>query len=416
MKRSILSTAAISLLTAILVNCQKAPEVKWSRMWIPPNGKFNSRPVATDSFLLIGSSNTYYGPQYQDTIHHSRAIGHKGKKPPRTHQPPPRLSSKHYQKQYPTIPYTDQPYHFYALDIETGEITWEFFTEGGGSTAAVADNNRVYFGDRAGHIYALEMETGKTKWRAKVGDIVSSDPILYGDMIFFGASDSNQNFLCAMNKNTGEILWKAPSIKQIQRTPVSSDNILCFVDNGGHLHAIDSRNGEEKWTFLPEHVVKPMITSDLIISEGVLYFGGSVDKLSALDVATGTQKWTFDSDNKIRNNLVLDNGAIYFTDANYVYAVDINTQQLRWKTMLLTGIKSSINVTDGLVYVVSNDGLWAIDAGSGREVWKKVIWKEGIYERAFYSEITGPPIGSLAVTETAIYWSTGYMIYAIGLN
>lgn len=416
MKRSILSTAAIALLTAILVNCQKAPEVKWSRMRISPQGKFNSHPVTIGRFLLIGNSNTYYGPQHQDTIPHSRTIGHRERSPIGTHQPPPRPHSSHFQRRYPTIPYTDLPYQFYALDIETGETIWEFFTEGGGSTSAVVDHNTIYFGDRAGHVYALEMETGKTKWRAKVGDKISSEPIMQRDVIFFGVSDSNQHFLCAMNKNTAEILWKAQSSKQIQLTPVYADNIVCFADHGGYLYAVDSRNGVEKWKFLPEHVVKPMITSHLIISDGVLYFGEADNRLYALDVTSGVLKWFYDIDDRIRNELVTYNGAIYFADANYINCLDIRTQQLRWKTMLPTGIKSSINVSSGFIYVISNDGLWAIDAGSGRAVWHKVIWKEGKYEGDFYSVITGPPTGSLAATESAIYWSTGDEIYAISLQ
>jgi outer membrane protein assembly factor BamB len=285
---------------------------------------------------------------------------------------------------------------------------WEFNATGGGSTSAVVDADIVYFGDRAGYFYALEIKTGKTKWRMKVGDTVCSDPILHGDIIFFGASDSDQHFLCAMKKENGEILWKSLSTNEIQCTPAVTDEIICFADIRGQVYAIDSRDGEEKWKFIPDRITKPMITTDLIVSDGVLYFGGAINTLYALDITSGALKWGYETDDKIRNNLVLDNGTIYFTDASYIHALDIHTHWRRWKTMLPTGIRSSITVTNGVAFVVSNDGLWAIDVGSGRAIWNKALWKD----EPPYGVIL-PATGHLAVTKTAIYWSTGYHIYAI---
>jgi len=409
MRKVILNKRTLLLLLTIFINCQKLPEVKWSRRWMPPHGKFNLCPVVAGDFILVGSSNVRYGPQHQSTVTYLRSIDRGEKNSPQQRR-------TYYGGHYPTVPYTNLPYHFYALDIETGDTGWEFNATGGGSTSAVVDADIVYFGDRAGYFYALEINTGNPQWQVRIGDKISSDPILHGDLLFFGASDSDQHFLCAMRKENGEILWKSLSTNEIQCTPAVTDEVICFADIGGQVYAIDSRNGEEEWKFIPESTVKPKITSDLITNDDVLYFGGAIKTLHALDIISGALKWDYETNDKIRNNLVLDNSTIYFTDASYIHALDIDTRRLRWKIMLPTGIRSSINVSNGLVFVGSNDGLWAIDAGSGRAVWNKMIWREGLYEGILYGEITGPPIGHLAVTETAIYWSTGYHIYAIERN
>jgi len=403
-RKAILNKGTFLLLLTIFISCQKAPEVKWVHLWIPPSAKFNLCPVVAGDFILLGSSNVRYGPQHQSTVTYPRSIDHSERIPPR-----PRRT--YYGGRYPTVPYTNLPYHFYALDIETGDTMWEFNATGGGSTSAVVDADIVYFGDRAGYFYALEIKTGKTKWRMKVGDTVCSDPILHGDIIFFGASDSDQHFLCAMKKENGEILLKSLSTNAIQCSPAVTDEVICFADVGGQVYSIDSRNGEEKWKFIPDRITRPMITTDLIISDDVLYFGAAINTIYALDITSGALKWDYETTDKIRNNLVLDNGTIYFTDASYIHTLDIHTRRLRWKTMLPTGIKSAIAVINGLVFVGSNDGLWAIDAGSGRAIWNKALWKD----EPPYGVIL-PATGHLAVTKTAIYWSTGYHIYAIERN
>ena len=391
MKRMLSTTKIMLLLMLFFISCRQSPKTIWWRMWIPPNGKFNYNPVVAGEYLLVGSSHVSYSRLHDPIRLSYGSIDNSGY--------PPRRDPSSYTIY--TVPSSSLDYCFYAFDIETGETEWEFSATGGGSTSACIYNDMMYFGDRAGYLYALEINTGNVKYRVKVGDMVTSNPILYDDLIFFGTSDADQHFLCAIKEDNGEVLWKSLSPKEILRTPVAANGVLCFADIGGHIHAIDLRNGEELWKFIPESNVKPIISSNLLVGDNVLYFGGSVNKLYALDIANGTLKWKYATDDMIRKDLVVQNGTIYFTDANHIYALDMHTLRLLWKTMIPSGITSAASVINGVAYVGSTDGLWAIDTDGGMAVWK-----------------TGPPVagGRLVVTKAAVFMQTNYCIHAIGLQ
>ncbi|MCD6308584.1 MAG: PQQ-binding-like beta-propeller repeat protein, partial [Candidatus Latescibacteria bacterium] len=57
----------------------------------------------------------------------------------------------------------------YALDADSGEIDWSFFTEGPVRTAPSVYGNRLYFGSDDGYVYCLNAGNGRLVWKYRAG-------------------------------------------------------------------------------------------------------------------------------------------------------------------------------------------------------------------------------------------------------
>ena len=57
----------------------------------------------------------------------------------------------------------------YALNISTGKVKWEFFTEGPVRFSPSIWKNRVYFGSDDGYVYCLNAKNGQLKWKYRPG-------------------------------------------------------------------------------------------------------------------------------------------------------------------------------------------------------------------------------------------------------
>ena len=56
------------------------------------------------------------------------------------------------------------------------------------------------------------------------------------------------------------------------------------------------------------------------IVDDIVYFGCADNCLYAFELKTGKELWKFESDASV-NTPVIDNGIIYFSSGNYVYAL-----------------------------------------------------------------------------------------------
>ena len=111
-----------------------------------------------------------------------------------------------------------------ALDTETGEEKWAFYTGGPVRLPPVAANGRVYFVCDDGYLYCVDGERGALIWRFRGGPsdrrvlgnsrLVSTwpargGPVLQDGILYFAAGiwPFMGVFIHALDADTGEVLW-----------------------------------------------------------------------------------------------------------------------------------------------------------------------------------------------------------------
>jgi len=139
-----------------------------------------------------------------------------------------------------------------ALDRETGSILWQRTAreqgphEGTHATATwasnspVTDGNYVYAHFGSFGLYCYDMN-GNLVWEKDLGDMSvrltfgeGSSPVLHGDKIVILWDHQGQSFIVALNKKTGEELWK------VDRDEETSWSSPIVVEHGGRTQVITS--------------------------------------------------------------------------------------------------------------------------------------------------------------------------------
>jgi len=110
----------------------------------------------------------------------------------------------------------------YCLDAMSGEEKWTFnypclleprLHPGGPSSTPTINEGKVYTLSKLGHIFCLDAKTGKKLWEASAVHYkpnkpwwgFAASPTIVGDVVIYNIGDRG----LALNKNTGEIIWKS---------------------------------------------------------------------------------------------------------------------------------------------------------------------------------------------------------------
>lgn len=110
----------------------------------------------------------------------------------------------------------------YCLDTKTGKEKWTFdypcllepsMHPGGPSSTPTIHEGKVYTLSKAGHIFCLDAKTGRKIWEAsgerykpkKPWWGFAASPTVIGDVVIYNIGDRG----LALDKNTGQIVWKS---------------------------------------------------------------------------------------------------------------------------------------------------------------------------------------------------------------
>ncbi len=264
-----------------------------------------------------------------------------------------------------------------ALDMETGQPLPLSLSYRASDDITIDEQNLYYSSSTGGthYIVASNRHTGETVWVYEMFSSMSSAPTLVNDIIYALSSDKN---IYALNKNTGDLLWKyltgAPFIYQ---TSAISNNVLYAKNQDEALYALDAMTGELKWSYPLDSFAftSPVLHGNLVIF---------VDSYSikALSTVSGTLAWEFEP--QVSTQLAFGSSAIYsdtvYANANHrIFALDVETGDLVWQKQMEADIRYSISVVNGVLFMGSDDNkIYALDAANGNELWS---YQTGFYVR-----------------------------------
>lgn len=141
-----------------------------------------------------------------------------------------------------------------ASTVTNIAVKWVFTTAGDVSATPAVDDRFVYFPDWAGNLYKVDANTGAQRWKKKITDYTGetkgfarATPAVAGNMLIIGTQlgDSLGAYILAINKQTGNLVWKTkvddhPSAIITQSAVVSGGRIYVGVSSAEEGFATDS--------------------------------------------------------------------------------------------------------------------------------------------------------------------------------
>jgi len=295
---------------------------------------------------------------------------------------------------------TDMVHKFTVLSIDkiTGKTNWQTVVDeevpaerthelgswASNSPCTDGENIFAFFGSRG--LYCLDMK-GNVKWKRKFGvmDIVASfgegsSPAVYKDKIFIQWDHQGKSFMYALNKKTGEDVWK------FERDEKTSWTTPLVVEVNGKTQVITSAtNKVRSYDFETGAIVWELkgMTSNVIpnpvYADGILYLmsGFRGNALKAVDLAkangdiTGTAAilWEYNQDTPYTPSPVLMRGKLYFLKGNkgILTCLDAKDGKVIYSNQKLDGISdifSSPTASKDQIYVAAVGAVDVVKAGS----------------------------------------------------
>jgi outer membrane protein assembly factor BamB len=176
----------------------------------------------------------------------------------------------------------------YAINQQNHSIVWKFESSGRITAPPVLSNNTLYLGSWDTWFYALNATTGMVQWRYQTGWGFDCSPTVSQGIIFAGAMDNN---LYAF-KQDGTVLWIFPCQSSIHSNPVTYGDFVFFGCDDGRIYAVNQLNGTVAWSFAPgftvdglkNYATTPILSNPLIVNRTVII--GANSTIYGLDSKT----------------------------------------------------------------------------------------------------------------------------------
>lgn len=183
--------------------------------------------------------------------------------------------------------------HLVCLDRDSGNILWtkefepvlpehkyagEGAYQGYAANTPVVDDQRLYVFFGKSGVYCFDLD-GKEIWHKLVGKGISgwgsgASPILYKNLLIVNASVES-NALVALDKTTGNEVWRAPKISSAWGTPIvvttPEKERELVVSCQGRVAGFDPETGKELWSAKGHG---GYVCPSVVAHEGVVYAVG----------------------------------------------------------------------------------------------------------------------------------------------
>lgn len=214
--------------------------------------------------------------------------------------------------------------NLYAIDMQTGNIKWQFNARSIIRSTPAFHDGKLFFGDCNQHVYRVNAADGKLDWTfTGNGDTVRNEDFGFDRKAFIASPAISNNivvigdragYLYAINETSGKLIWQLDyQITWIISSVAIKDSmIVTGTSDGAYINAINLYSGKELWRFQTQGPVwaSPIITGDNVIcpsNDGVLF---------GLDLHTGKEIWRFYSGERFFSSPVISGNKLYAANDN----------------------------------------------------------------------------------------------------
>ncbi len=259
-----------------------------------------------------------------------------------------------------------------ALDAASGKEVWarELWLagkwNGGGNSGArnnkggdgprstpTVDGDKVYAIDAHLRVYCLDLAGGEVVWKRDLikqhgGSNIkwqnAASPVIEGELLFVAGGGRGQALL-ALNKTTGEVVWKAEDDAMTHATPIVATihgvrQVIFFTQKG--LVALTTNGGDVLWRydfpFKVSTAASPVVWEDIVYCSAGYGVGAGAVKISKSGGGLeASEIWRAENDNINHwSTPVVKDGFLYgmFGFKEYgrcpLACVDIRTGKRKW--------------------------------------------------------------------------------------
>ena len=269
---------------------------------------------------------------------------------------------------------------------EVGKLTGRTHSKNGYASPSVAcDGKRVvaFFGSAG--LVCLDWD-GNLLWRKDLGPQeheygVGSSPIIFGNAVIQLCDRERDSFLIALDKNTGNELWRTPrptvgcwTTPVVVHSDQDKGQPVLVVNGGdmgsvGRIAAYDLASGKELWH---REETETLVTPVAVFAQNVLIsMSGRNGPILALSLSEKTINqapkllWKLPRGGPyIPSGLLYRNRLYIVADARYLACYNPGNGALIWRTSLNGTFTSSLVAADGRIYAVNERGsVFVIKAG-----------------------------------------------------
>jgi outer membrane protein assembly factor BamB len=276
-----------------------------------------------------------------------------------------------------------------CLDAQDGKSLWstEVFTPEGGasvhpknsfaSPTPLVSEGRIYV--HFGHLGTACLDlAGKVLWRQtslKYSPVHGNggSPVLSGDRLIFSCDGATEPFVVALDRRTGEVLWKTPRHNEAVPKKFSFSTPVIITNAGreelispgsGGTYAYDPATGRELWRVSTGSGFS--VVPRPVFAHGLVFVSTDYDfpKLFAIrpggegDVTATHLVWQIGRGAPSTPSPLVVGDELYFvSDAGIATCADAKTGQVHWNERLGGGFSASPVYADGRIYFQNEEGV-----------------------------------------------------------
>ncbi len=267
------------------------------------------------------------------------------------------------------IPYKKEVNNHYKNSkvLWTCKIEEDKYKKTGLSSYEVSQDSIYVFTD-SNNAYVLDKKTGQRKSIKSIEEMKSEVLKEEGDIVKTSISEET---LSVFGSKDNKKLWEFKANAKITSLPSVKEDTLCFGSWDGKIYSLDPLTGEKKWDFETGWgvVTKPAVTENLVL------FGSLDNNFYAVDRNNGEIEWSFTCNAGIQSSPAVYGEYVFFgCDDGVLYALNQKTGNLGWKfkpkysieenmvqNYLTTPINSDPVIDNGTIYISVEDTLYALD-------------------------------------------------------
>lgn len=238
---------------------------------------------------------------------------------------------------------------FHAIDRETGKRRWKFDTDAEIVGGAQVVGDRVIFGSHSGYLYCFKGLSGEQVWQAEAQGPVNATPTIAGNYTFTTGCD--QPVLRVFEIEGGTTAKEVPMNALLLAAAALKENTLYFGTDGGTVFALDWKNSKLAWDFsIPKR--DQQINSSPAVSDDLIIIGSRDKHVHCIDRRTGELRWSFATRGRVDSSPVIAGKNVYFGSADKnIYGVDLSTGKEVWKYAAKQSVAGSAAVADGCLVI-----------------------------------------------------------------
>ncbi|MCB1063104.1 MAG: PQQ-binding-like beta-propeller repeat protein [Verrucomicrobiae bacterium] len=322
-----------------------------------------------------------------------------------------------------------------AFDAESGKPIWntEVFSvdsptkihskNSHASPTAIFEDGKVYVHFGHDGTACVDATSGAVIWKQSSlpyppvhGN--GGSPIIVGDKLIFSSDAASDPFIVALNKTTGEVVWKTARNVETKRT-FSFSTPLAIEVNGktqvispasGAVISYDPETGTEIWRCLYGEgysvVPRPVFANGLVyvcsgFNRAILY---AIRPDGEGDVTKTHIAWEYSKTVPKESSILVVDDLVYLNDDKGIATcLDAKTGEVQWQERLAAGGYSASPIyADGKIYFQNGEGVGTV-IRPGRK-----------FDKIAENDIGEHGLASYGVTEGALFIRTDTKLFRIG--